>query len=158
MIASGRKRRLLAVIILLVAIGLAIAATQETSFAPANDGQRKEVTSISFDDNKILAEVVRSIPDKQKGLGGRDTIGSPGAMLFIYDRPDPACFWMKDMRFAIDIVWLDADKKVVSIKERVSPSTYPESFCPKEPAQYVLELPEGKSQELGLHSGLQLQF
>jgi uncharacterized protein len=147
------------VFIPLTVIGVSVLISRK-SYAPGHIASepKKEIASIVFEGNKITAEVVRTEADKQKGLGGRDDIGSEAGMLFAYQEPDEACFWMKDMRFAIDMIWIDGEKKVIAIKERVSPGTFPESFCPPQKAQYVLELPEGKSQELGLGIGLRLQF
>lgn len=123
-----------------------------------NTNNQKEIISIRPNGGKILAEVVRTEQDKARGLGGRGSIGEPGAMLFVYSQPEKACFWMKDMGFAIDMIWIGADKKIMHIEEDVSPNTFPKSFCPGEPAQFVLELPAGKSRQLGLSPGEQLQF
>ena len=55
--------------------------------------------------------------------------------------------WMKDMQFPIDILWLDAEYKIVFIKHVSTPETYPESFYSDVPARYVLELPAGFARE-----------
>lgn len=62
------------------------------------------------------------------------------------------------MRFPIDIVWLNQDKKVITTKENVAPTTYPESFCPTEAAQYVIEVNAGAVQSAGVTKGQRLQF
>jgi uncharacterized protein len=74
-----------------------------------------------------------------KGLSGRENLRENQAMLFVFDAEDQLCFWMKDMRFSIDMVWLDANKRVIHIEQDVSPKTYPTSFCGSQPAQYVVE-------------------
>jgi uncharacterized protein len=127
--------------------------------APSGDtNSQMETISMRHNGGNILAEVVRTDQAKARGLGGRNAIGQPGAMLFVYSQPEKACFWMKDMNFAIDMIWIGADKKIIHIEENVSPRTFPESFCPDSPAQFVLELPAGKSRQLGLGPGEQLQF
>lgn len=65
---------------------------------------------------------------------------------------------MKDMNFALDIIWLDADKKVIDIAYNVKPDTFPDSFCPKQPAQYVLEVNAGVAGERGLQVGKKLDL
>lgn len=80
---------------------------------------------------------------RQKGLSGRDSLPSNAAMLFIFDTDDHWGIWMKDMKFPIDIIWLDKDYTVVDIKENASPESYPDVFRPRVPARYVLEVNAG---------------
>jgi uncharacterized protein len=62
----------------------------------------------------------------------------------VFDREGYQGFWMKEMNFPIDIVWLNKDKKIVHIEHNVSPDTYPKIFNPNnefnnEKSLYVLE-------------------
>jgi uncharacterized membrane protein (UPF0127 family) len=50
---------------------------------------------------------------------------------------------MKEMKFPIDIIWVDKDFKVVSLKENITPETYPEVFYPEDQSLYVLETGAG---------------
>lgn len=86
---------------------------------------------------------------RQKGLSGRDSIGVNNVMLFVYDNPGQRCIWMKDMKFAIDIVWLDATHQIVATERNVSPDSYPHNFC-HDNAKYVLEFAAGTADKLGL--------
>jgi len=79
-------------------------------------------------------------------------------MLFVFDRPGPYGIWMKDMRFPIDILWLDSSKQVVSIKRRAEPSSYPDIFTPEADAEYVLEISAGFAGEHDLKIGNQISF
>jgi uncharacterized membrane protein (UPF0127 family) len=92
------------------------------------------------------------------GLGGRDSLTEGTGMLFPYSKEGSQCFWMKNMRFSIDIVWLDAQKKVVNIERSLSPDTYPHTYCPEKAAQYVVEVNAGVTQRAGLKVGDVLQF
>ncbi len=94
---------------------------------------------------------------RQKGLSARDSIGARDTMLFVFDNPAQRCFWMKDMKFSIDMVWLDAAKQIVAIEHNVSPNTYPQNFC-HDNAQYVLEFAAGTAKALGLSSMGTVQF
>ncbi|MDZ7744624.1 MAG: DUF192 domain-containing protein [Candidatus Saccharibacteria bacterium] len=85
-----------------------------------------------------------------QGLGGRPQLEPGEGMLFVFDKPDFECFWMKDVDYAIDILWFDADKRLVHVEDSVAPDTYPASFCPSEPAQYAVELLEGQAEALGV--------
>lgn len=81
---------------------------------------------------------------RQTGLGGRATIPENTGMLFMFSKPAIECFWMKDMRFPLDIIWVNAQKRVVHIEQHVSPDTYPSTFCPNTPAAYAIELRAGE--------------
>lgn len=74
-------------------------------------------------------------------------------MLFVFDEPGHYAFWMKDMRFPIDIIWAGPDGRVVHIEENLSPETYPNSFSSALPAQYVLEVPAGFAQAHAVQLG-----
>lgn len=100
-----------------------------------------KTTIVSAGNSKVNAEIVESGEDKVRGLSGRNCLNPEGGMLFQYYLSGDYCFWMKEMRFSIDMIWLDDEKKIVTVKESVSPDTYPQSFCPDAPVRYVLEVP-----------------
>lgn len=104
------------------------------------------------------AEVARSDAEKQQGLSGRYCLKTGTAMLFPYDTPGNYCYWMKDMKFPIDMIWLDNEKKVITIEPNVSPDTYPKSFCPAQPAQYVIETEASVAEKQGWRVGTQFEF
>lgn len=95
---------------------------------------------------------------QEKGLSFRESLSPQTGMLFVFDTHDVYHFWMKDMKFAIDMIWLDENKKVVYIEEFVDPSTYPESFGPETPTQYVIEIPAGDTTKVGLRVGDVVSF
>lgn len=77
------------------------------------------------------------------GLSGRNSLCPSCGMLFKFDRPSRYGFWMKDMKFPIDIVWINAEKRIIGVENSASPDSYPTVFYPTEPVLYVLELPAG---------------
>ena len=93
-----------------------------------------------------------------QGLSGRSNLGEDEGMLFIFDSPGKYSFWMKDMNFSIDMVWLNKDQKIIYIKENASPESFPNSFGPNEEALYVLELVAGFTREHGVAIGDQIMF
>jgi uncharacterized protein len=110
-------------------------------------------------DHVVKLEVADTPAEQQKGLSGRSGLAKNSGMLFVYEAAqNQRCFWMKDMRFAIDIVWVDADKKVVAVQPNLTPDTYPQRYCNTVPAQYVLEVPAGDAQRLGLRTEVKLRF
>ena len=79
-------------------------------------------------------------------------------MLFIFPENGVYGFWMKNMRFPLDILWLSDTGAVVYMVESVSPETYPENFTPDKPARYVLELPSGWAKVHGVQLGDIVRF
>ena len=93
-------------------------------------------------------EVANTTSKREQGLSGRASLPQNTAMLFVFDKPDQACFWMKDMKFPLDIVWIQEDK-VVKVSADTSQNTYPQNFCPDQPVPYVLELNTGSGIRVG---------
>jgi uncharacterized membrane protein (UPF0127 family) len=79
---------------------------------------------------------------RARGLSGRVSMDKTSGMLFVFDHPQQVCIWMKDMKFPLDLLWLDTDHRIVKTKANVSPETYPETFC-VDNVQYVIELKAG---------------
>lgn len=105
---------------------------------------------------KIL---LRDTPElRMKGLSGRSSLGADEVMLFAFEREGRNFFWMKDMLFPIDIVWLDSDKKVIHIEQSVKPESFPKSFGPEADSKYVLEFKEGVVESIGLKVGDRVDF
>ena len=108
---------------------------------------------LSLRDVTVDVEIADTPAARTQGLSGRHELAPGTGMLFVFDRPDTYGFWMPDMYFSIDILWLDVNKRVVHIEPDVSPESYPESFSPPAPALYVLEVPSGWSREHGISVG-----
>ena|SRR3989344_2951376 len=92
---------------------------------------------------RIRVTIVDTPESRARGLSGRSGLAESEGMLFVFPEEGKYGFWMKDMRFSIDILWLDSDGEIVHIERRVSPESYPASFLPSRPARYVLELSAG---------------
>jgi len=118
---------------------------------------RDDIT-IKVGNNSVSAEVAANTQEQNLGLGGRSCIGADKGMLFAFSQPGQYDFWMKDMKFPIDIVWLNENKLVVTVKSNVMPNTYPKTFTSTKPAKYVLELGADRAQQLNITEGTTLQF
>lgn len=114
-------------------------------------------STILLPNGEFPIEVVRSESDMRRGLGNREEIGTAG-MLFVFKKEDKHGIWMKDMRFPIDILWLDSKYKVVSVAENVSPDTFPKIFYPHTNAKYVFEAKAGFSAENKIYEDIKLHF
>ena len=117
----------------------------------------REIIAIKVGDRTLRVEAVTTDQSTTQGLSGRSEIGSDG-MLFVFKERRIPTFWMKDMRFALDFIWIDAGR-VVDISENVPPPPADatlsdlEVISPQEPAQYVLEVPAGSLAKWGVKIG-----
>jgi uncharacterized membrane protein (UPF0127 family) len=148
---SKRTRRsvlasLLVVVILLVGAAAVFFVT------------RQQPSGIKFGTGQLELQEVSSPEALEKGLSGRQSMPESAGLLFVFPKAGEHCFWMKDMHFPIDMIWLDANKKVVTVKADVQPDTYPQSFCPTQPARYVIEVNAGVAKKSRISEGSQLRF
>ncbi len=95
---------------------------------------------------------------REQGLSGTQSLGDNQGMLFFFDTSVMPGFWMKDMNYPLDIIWINKDKKIVSVSENLDPKTYPQTFSPSEPIQYVLEVQSGFYKTNSLKVGDSLSF
>ena len=77
-------------------------------------------------------------------------------MLFVFPKLEKYGFWMKDMKVAIDMLWIADDGTVVTLLENVSPATYPSVFYPDSPVKYVLETRAGYAHAYGITKGVRI--
>ncbi len=107
---------------------------------------------------ELKTEIADTQALKNLGLSGRNSIDEDRAMLFVFNDSGYYGFWMKDMKFAIDIIWIDENKKIVHIAPNVAPDTYPESFQSKGLAKYVLEVQAGLTKSKNIKVGDSVEF
>jgi len=125
-----------------VAATLFIVTQKNIAAAPLSAPQNPSPV-VLLDGRTVHVTVADTESARELGLGGRSGLAPDEGMLFVFPRDGRYAFWMKDMSFSIDIIWLAADGTVVHIEQAISPATYPETFAPETPARYVLELPAG---------------
>jgi len=112
------------------------------------------------DESMMWAEQVSSDEGLTLGLSGRDPLCAQCGMLFIFNGSAVRTFWMKDMKFPLDIMFMDENCKVVKIAASVPPCegacnvTYPSG----RPAKYVLEASAGYAAGHSISEGSQVCF
>ncbi|MBI2639643.1 MAG: DUF192 domain-containing protein [Candidatus Sungbacteria bacterium] len=117
-------------------------------FLPGSNLQETGIIEISIREALLRVGVASTPILRARGLSGRDSLARDAGMLFTFDKPGFYSFWMKDMRFPIDIIWL-RDKKIVYIAKNVSPpgTGVPDSklkvYSPPVEADMVLEVNAG---------------
>ncbi len=113
---------------------------------------------VRLGDGIYTARVARTEAQREQGLSGTTGLSPDQAMLFIFDRSDTWGIWMKDMRYPIDVVWLNDQKQVVYSVSNMQPDSYPQVFRPKQSARYVVELPAGAIASKAINSATTAQF
>jgi uncharacterized membrane protein (UPF0127 family) len=117
-------------------------------------GEEQTVQStILVDEIPIVVTVVDTPESRAQGLSGRKSLAMGEGMFFVFETDGTPGFWMKDMDFAIDIIWISARGEVVDIHQGLQPDSYPASFRPKQPVRYVLEVPAGFTHMNNIHIG-----
>lgn len=114
--------------------------------------------TVQFGGVSLTIDIATTTAAQELGLGGREKIASDYGLLFVFQKPDYYGFWMKDMRFPIDIFWLNAQGQVVTIARGVATSTYPDVFYPTAPAVYVLETISGFAEAHSIATGTPLEL
>ena len=139
-------------IIFLVVVALAIFfigdflfSGRENQFFPLKNLKEENIIykNIAMGDSVIKAEIALSEEEKRKGLSGRKFLPEDAGMLFIFDKPNLYVFWMKEMKFPIDIIWIGDNLEIIDITENLNPDSYPRTFFPSKPAQFVVEVNAG---------------
>lgn len=113
---------------------------------------------ISIASTTIKAIVATSSVDLQTGLSNRPSLPQDQGMLFVFPRVDFHGIWMPNMSFAIDVAWIDEDKKIVGLTKNIDPKTYPAIFMSPKPVRYVLELNSGFIDKYNIATGTLATF
>ncbi|MCL5239288.1 MAG: DUF192 domain-containing protein [Candidatus Marsarchaeota archaeon] len=112
-----------------------------------------EKKSVTVRGRRLRLDVADTFLKKMVGLMHRESMGKVDGMLFRISEPGivSAAITMMDMKFSIDIVWLNSEKRVVDIARNARPSrSMFGSYKPRSAASYVLELKAGEAKRLGI--------
>ena len=112
--------------------------------------------------NLIIYVDLAKTPEQQaKGLSIKNTLNENEGMLFIFDTPKEYSFWMKDMKFPIDIIWISSDNKIVHIEKNLQPCAFflfCTSYSPHANSKYVLEVPSNYTAKNNIVIGDRVDF
>ncbi len=111
---------------------------------------------IAIKDEPFKVEMAVTDAERMRGLSGRKSLCQKCSMLFIFEKPGNYSFWMKDMLFPLDIIWI-LDDRIVHIAKDVSPE-FKGSIRPENIADKVLEINADLSDKYGLEIGDEVKF
>ena len=108
---------------------------------------------------RYKVEIADDDAERARGLMYRDAMDAGRGMLFIHDAEEPQAYWMKNTKIALDILYFDNGRKLVSQQRDVPPCSLGDrcpSYPSNAPARYVLELNAGEAARLKLQDGAEL--
>ncbi|MEX0895612.1 MAG: DUF192 domain-containing protein [Patescibacteria group bacterium] len=150
-------RTLISLVILGLLAGVTAGCRQSDQNIDLTAVEDRQLVELAVGEQMLTVEVVNASESTTRGLSGREEIGSDG-MLFAFSDRSIARFWMKEMLFALDMVWIDG-KEVIGVTENVpfpdpvaAPHTLPLYTSPSE-VTAVLEVPAGMASEYGIVEG-----
>jgi hypothetical protein len=112
-----------------------------------------EPNTLVINEQKIKVDIAATPEKRTRGFAGYEYLPDGTGFLYVFDEPDFYSFWLKDVTFPIDIVWISYYHDVVDIAAYLTPQTSPKILEPKKPAKYILILPAGATEKLRLEIG-----
>ena len=101
--------------------------------------------------HRIDAQVAQTSATREIGLMHRKSMPDQEGMLFVFERPDMVCFWMKNTLLPLSAAFIADDGRIVNIADMAPQTTEP--HCTKEPVRLVLEMNQGWFAKRGLGAG-----
>ena len=135
------------------------------------ENNKESLTKTSTNQPQVLiretifnVEIADTVERRTTGLSGRKELDTNSGMLFLYQTGFPTTYWMKDMLFPLDIIWIAQNCRISDISQSVPfprrddiDSLIPRVH-PKKPSAYVLEINSGKSKTHGFKVGDKVEF
>ena len=148
------KKVLLLFALLLVVIGGVVLA--QNYLKEGKISLFKKSPTIIIGDHKFEVNVADSQEEREIGLSKAQSLSDNQGMVFLFEKPDYYSFWMKNMKFPIDIIYING-QEVVTIQSNVQPPTSPTEspiiYSPTEPSDKVLEIKAGLSEKYNFKKG-----
>jgi len=133
-------------------------AAPDAARATANDGAPAVVLAPpAGPEVRVRIEIARTDDERRRGLMYRRHLEPGTGMLFIFERPEPQKFWMKNTFIPLDMIFIDEQRRVIAIEENAEPLTL-DPRGPDTPALYVLEVPGGWSRTAKIAPGTKVEL
>lgn len=136
-------------LVIIIFLGLAVATSKISAPFSILQTKQEDVTRVlKIGNTEIQVEISDTRDKRAKGLGGREKIASNSGMLFVFSKSDKYSFWMKGLKFPLDMIWIKDNMVVDIIKNAKQPEpnqrdeTLP-IYLPKETVDTVLEVNSG---------------
>lgn len=147
---------LLTIVIIVLAVAVFIVYRAiSTSNHPAD--KKFLIETVEVAGNKLNVNLAANDEERKIGLSETESLADDWGMLFIYQKPEIPSFWMKDMNFPIDIIWI-YNGKVVDIERNLSPDNGEATYSPVLKIDAVLEAPAGWIEEKNVIKGDKVEY
>jgi uncharacterized protein len=139
----------------LTLVGALTSSKQAIAQEPTTAQPTLRIVKIQAGIHVINAEIAIEPKERAMGLMFREKLGGNNGMLFVFDRADKHCFWMRNTPLALSIAWLDGAGKIVTIDDMRPKSD--DNHCPTADALYALEMDQGWFKQKGIKAGTVLR-
>lgn len=145
-----RKQTLIITFLILITAGFGFWKFQQRSIFQAVGQTNLSQATISVGNQTFTVEIAQSDEQKAAGLSNRPNLAPNAGMLFVFNPPSRPDFWMKDMRFNLDFIWIsngqvvDITHNVPAPKAGTTVDDLPK-YVPNQNVDYVLEISAGTS-------------
>ncbi|OGD84435.1 hypothetical protein A3B51_03440 [Candidatus Curtissbacteria bacterium RIFCSPLOWO2_01_FULL_41_18] len=157
------------VVVVLLVFGQGFSSASFVGLKPAGQvsSQNKGQTSVAIGSLNVNVKVVISASERKKGLSGDDSLPINSGMLFVFDKSAKWGIWMKNMKFPIDIIWIDdspaGEKRIVDIAANALPESGKKDaeltvYRPQTDSKYILEINAGLANLNNLKVGDAVNF
>ena len=134
-----------------VALPLLLVSLFVTGCNGPDRAQHLPTVQMQIGNQQFTLEVADDDDEREMGLMFRDSMPADHGMIFMFEEPQILGFWMKNTRIPLDIIYVDGDGVVVSIKSMEAFDL--RSTSSDKPAQYAIELNKGLATACGVKVG-----
>jgi len=154
-LTGGRFAAPAAMLLALAACGSQSASPSPPDEAPRTSPAGMDLVRLAIHSgtrtHRFTVEVARTPAQQEQGLMNRRALAPDAGMLFPFDPPQPASFWMRNTLIPLDLIFVRPDGSIARIVTGVPLSeTHIEVG---EPLTAVLEIPGGRAAQLGIAAG-----
>lgn len=160
------KKKYLVALIMVIIVAVGIFVFKNSTPSPSSWQEEGDRTNESLplsaslrleNGQEIKLRVADEPEERALGLSYFKSLPQDQGMLFLFDKSDIYPFWMKDMNFPIDIIWLKSlgahEYEIVYTAHNVSPESYPQSINPDVISDTVIEVNKGLATVYNLTPG-----
>lgn len=151
------KVSIIFVIILAIFFGVVFMQFKGQPFRQIGEQTNSNLSTreVTIKDATFSVEIAKTDEERQLGLSGRKSLETEKGMLFLFDKPGNYSFWMKNMHFPLDLIFIK-DSTVVSVSENAQPAKENENpplLFPGAEVNKVLEVNAGQAKKYGIKKG-----
>ena len=142
-------------------LGVLLCAVTLGCFGGVETDEREDLLPVILPNGTtFFVEVANTDHSREQGLMNRKNLPRDHGMLFIFEHEQIWAFWMKNTLIPLDVVWLDAEGRIVDVAEHMQPCVAEPCplYRPAHVSSYALEIAAGRYAEEGLQLGMQLTF